>query len=171
MELIHEAVLKALKLKLPAARIERLRRHEELRDIADVLAVELEAATTDLGKRGVLHSITEAEGTARELDDAPYVEKQKALLEKRRQPRSGHRLSLDAWLDDLPDVELEYEQLLQLIPESGADEVDDCGIYREIVGVVWLIHDVDRPKAKPVQYDPKTDSGFKKAVRRARKRR
>lgn len=108
---------------------------------------------------------------AREDVLLPMAKKHDEFLKERKKPRSGHRLNLDAWLDTLPDLNLPHEKIFSMIPGNGSDESEDYRIYAERKDLVGLVYDLDRPDAKPVQYNPEMDSGFHKSIRRARKRR
>jgi len=76
--------VRSLKSKAPEARIEQLRRHEELQLTADLLAEGYTEATTDSGRMAVLSGISSAEVRAQELDSRPHVERGKKSQAQRQ---------------------------------------------------------------------------------------
>lgn len=79
-----DAIVRSLKSKAPEARIEQLRRHEELQLTADLLAEGYREAATDSGRMAVLTGISGAEQEALKLDASPHVERDKKSQAQRQ---------------------------------------------------------------------------------------
>lgn len=155
---VPEAVAHLLRLKAPAARIERLRRHEQLQKKADELAVWL----GELGGHAnatLLLAIQNAEDEALRADVVPKVKRDDARQAGTRKKRRSHMPQLDSWLDE-QDLNQSNDALWKSLPRE--DETDG-DFYRDEDKVV--------EKLRSGKEHDATSEGFDKRVTAARKRR
>jgi hypothetical protein len=163
-----DAVASILKSNAPAARIERLRRHDEMRAAADMLTEGLQAATTDAGRMVVLIDISNAEQHALRLDVAPRVLRDAARQKGAKKDRRGQMPLLDAWLDE-QDLDITDDKLHQMLPTSSEiDEDADDALYRDTDESV-----TEKRREGPNRTITRTIKrpAFDKRVTKARKRR
>jgi hypothetical protein len=135
---VAEAVGHLLKLRAPAARIERLREHEaqlskdkklaRWRDAAwKPKADELARWYEESGQpapAALIAAITEAEKAVA----APYVKRDDERQEGVRKRRGSRTPKLDAWLD-AQDLSMKKDELWEKLPEDSLKPVyrdDDC---------------------------------------------
>lgn len=156
-DLTPERVLRLLKQSTPAARIERLRRHESLRTQADGLAARLDSGNADGPTLALLGAV---EQTALYLDA-----RDRLIRDGRRQAgtqKGGSRMpQLDAWLD------------ARLAEQDGATVKELWGLLPDDAHGGDLYLDGDRVYEYPEHGGREKDtgwSGFCRRVTEAKKR-
>jgi hypothetical protein len=161
-------IAKLLKSNAPAARIDRLRRHDSMRTTADLLTESLQAATTDAGRMVVLIDISNAEQRALHLDVAPRVIRDAERQKGAKKDRRGRMPLLEAWLDE-QDLNITDDKLHQKLPTSSEiDDDEDEALYRDTDESVTEKH-LDGPNRTITRTIKR--SAFDKRVTKARKRR
>lgn len=163
---VAEAAAHLLRFRTPVARIERLRRHEQLRERADELAVWLsELGGTANG--ALIAAIQSGEEEALRADVAPMIKRDSARQVGVRKERGSRTPKLDAWLD-LQDLEMKNVDLWASLPEDSGRSVyrDDDKAYED-----GRLYAKDGMGKKRGEQRPITYKDFAGRVAAARKRR
>jgi hypothetical protein len=128
-----DTIAELLKSKAPAARIERLRRHDELRAATDMLAGSHEAAKTDAARMLVQIHIEDAEKRAQQLDVIGRLVRDKARQDGTKKER---RPEINVWIAEQLrlDPEVKSPALWTRAPEWLTDMISYDRFQKRVTG-------------------------------------